>query len=1187
MSFLPRIKPNDRYLRDFFGSQFNEGDPYQTRPDDIIDFREENSKMRSIPEMIWGEVKENIVDPTLKAFSLPYEGINELSKLSVNALGLNPNENYDVAETLGNILVPQEQDDLTYQFGPMSGLRDSPKIKGALRGTIKSLGRIGLDPTTWTGLGAIDKAPILSKTIGAGFGMMAGSTAYEKFQALGEEGLTDEERAELISSGIIDVGFAGLGLGHAASGLIPKKVTETHIPLRNMPRPEEIQNELRNMDVENFQRGELSKVQDAPIGLENQGDLDVYKNLSPESARLAKNLADQYLELAKSASEDVTAEPNFSQMEGFTSDPESRAKNKRGKIFLNLQALARETSTPEEFVTRIGEVVGHEVEHRDPLREGLQVQDINRPHGEELANRLGYKGADNLEGSNLGEGIGPVVDVEGYNVPIATDADFAFNTRAEATRNKMWSGSENIESIAKPWDENETLAFQRLHDELRGPIGKNKDLSGFKVQGLKEPGSLSKIHKASFEGQDVEVLSRRGNTIKIRLSDGTEKLIGASRLGKASGVETPQEVPKGKYDDLTSELEALEKELGGGENLDQIPETIDPSDVSVVVEDKHILPEDYVPIKRGRPMNAQEVVKPKELLEDVDESGEKKVRRLGDTQSYGEFAGENIETQQLREIERSIKEGKPIEKAQAGEVIKDQGFRDTIKLQDELLKAQELEALQTGKGEEAHKISLERKILRAQNAEEFSTYKREKKEEIQSEKEQIKLQEKILKEQNKEDLVSHEQTERFVGKSEQSETPSGIGETLLDIWRVPAALKSSLDIPALSHSLADTITHPIEAGKNIGHAAKAAWNPTYQEKILTEISKRKNFPVYQKAGVQFTKQGYDPNAQTFGSYTAEKIPGVKASERAQNVFLDKRRADLFDYLTEQMGGSFESNPEGYKKVAELVNAATGYGKLKSQTGEKIITGLNQVMWSARLRLSRLNHLKLLGEAAFSPNMPTPVRKELLKQGIGTVGLGLGLLKLAESLGAEVEDDLRHSQWGKARWLQEDGKYITWNPFAAYNPIVKLISQELSRRKITDKKEFDLDVNKPFNPDRISILGDYAYSGLNPSAKAIFDTISPKTEMDVSPLLSEEFTDEHTNISKMLELVTPINVGNQKQLAEELGPVSALFAPFTTVGANIDVYDPEKFKKQKERSERENPKENKKKGKRKGKVLSSF
>jgi hypothetical protein len=84
----------------------------------------------------------------------------------------------------------------------------------------------------------------------------------------------------------------------------------------------------------------------------------------------------------------------------------------------------------------------------------------------------------------------------------------------------------------------------------------------------------------------------------------------------------------------------------------------------------------------------------------------------------------------------------------------------------------------------------------------------------------------------------------------------------------------------------------------------------------------------------------------FRSTLAEKIPGVKASERAFTTYLNLQRATIFDALVDR-----SMTKEEVEKLAQFVNIATGrgdFGKWK-----QVSAGASYILWSPSLLLSRI------------------------------------------------------------------------------------------------------------------------------------------------------------------------------------------------------------------------------------------
>jgi hypothetical protein len=367
-------------------------------------------------------------------------------------------------------------------------------------------------------------------------------------------------------------------------------------------------------------------------------------------------------------------------------------------------------------------------------------------------------------------------------------------------------------------------------------------------------------------------------------------------------------------------------------------------------------------------------------------------------------------------------------------------------------------------------------------------------------------------------------------------------------------------MPALSHSLTDTIAHPIKSLGEIKEAGISAFSPKHYKGLLERISNRENFKngVDQKAGLYYSKQGYDPSAQSFGSYTAEKVPGVKVSERMQNAILDQKRARLFDELTSNLG-PYETHVQDYKRAADLANVSTGYGKFDNRNLEGTVKFLNQ-LGSARLQTSRLKHMGMILES-LAPNgilpkgakMPMSVRTELWKQMGSTLTVGVGLLKLAESTGAKVSNDPRDSNFAKAIWTKPDGNQVVWSPFSSYQPQVRFATQMLYGQKVVNGEVKNL--RNPKNPTQPSIgseIGEYAHNRLHPAPRLAWDVFTQdKRHLNQD---RSSFLDPKNPLSLPMGAIEPINIGVLKDLYDELGPAGPIenFIPLT-LGANIDVY----------------------------------
>src|SRR5690606_29468999 len=104
--------------------------------------------------------------------------------------------------------------------------------------------------------------------------------------------------------------------------------------------------------------------------------------------------------------------------------------------------------------------------------------------------------------------------------------------------------------------------------------------------------------------------------------------------------------------------------------------------------------------------------------------------------------------------------------------------------------------------------------------------------------------------------------------------------------------------------------------------------------LMFTITQKDTYPLMVKSGLAFTHLGdqLSGREEAFMSRQADKIPGVKRSERAYTGFLNKLRADTFDSIVtkaKEAGIDVEADPDGLKTLARFVNNATGRGDLGS------------------------------------------------------------------------------------------------------------------------------------------------------------------------------------------------------------------------------------------------------------------
>lgn len=144
---------------------------------------------------------------------------------------------------------------------------------------------------------------------------------------------------------------------------------------------------------------------------------------------------------------------------------------------------------------------------------------------------------------------------------------------------------------------------------------------------------------------------------------------------------------------------------------------------------------------------------------------------------------------------------------------------------------------------------------------------------------------------------------------------------------------------------------------------------------------------------------------------AEKVPGVRGSNRAYTAFLNKLRADTFETLIKDgkvFGADGETNIVLSRELANFVNTATGRGDLGKL--EKSAVTLNSILFSPRLIASRLQLLAMPFYTSANPM----VRKEALKSLFAIAAVGNAVGQLGKLAGGEVDNNPNSSDFGKLK-----------------------------------------------------------------------------------------------------------------------------------------------------------------------------
>jgi len=209
---------------------------------------------------------------------------------------------------------------------------------------------------------------------------------------------------------------------------------------------------------------------------------------------------------------------------------------------------------------------------------------------------------------------------------------------------------------------------------------------------------------------------------------------------------------------------------------------------------------------------------------------------------------------------------------------------------------------------------------------------------------------------------------------------------------------------------------------------------------------------------------------------AEKVPGVRGTNRAYSAFLNQLKADTFEFFinkSKDLGRDAMSNPGLARSIANFVNVATGMGSLGQLEQHAVL--LNSTLFAPRLIASRLQMMGNIFNPHFYTKTDPLVRKEALKSLFTISSTGILAGQLARFAGADVESSMISPDFGKI----QIGK-TRIDPFAGFQQYIVLASQLLTNEVESSVTNRKYELGEDFGrPTRLSTIGKFAESKSNP------------------------------------------------------------------------------------------------------------
>ncbi len=269
---------------------------------------------------------------------------------------------------------------------------------------------------------------------------------------------------------------------------------------------------------------------------------------------------------------------------------------------------------------------------------------------------------------------------------------------------------------------------------------------------------------------------------------------------------------------------------------------------------------------------------------------------------------------------------------------------------------------------------------------------------------------------------------------------------------------------------------------------------------------------------------------------AEKIPGVRASNRAYVGFLNKLRMDTFDNLVgnaKKAGFDPKTNRVLADEIASFVNTATGRGNLGRL--EKHAVLLNSTFFSPRMIASRVRMLNPNYYVKASPM----IRKEALKSLFAIAGFGGTIVSLGKAAGGEVSLDPRSSDFGKLKIGN-----TRLDPYGGFQQYIVGASRLITGQSTSPVTGRTIELGEEFGrPTRKDISQRLVESKLHPVASFVTTMLEGK-----------DFTGQPASVStEVARRFTPILLQDLYELAQEDPELIPFVIPPATFGMGSQTF----------------------------------
>lgn len=294
--------------------------------------------------------------------------------------------------------------------------------------------------------------------------------------------------------------------------------------------------------------------------------------------------------------------------------------------------------------------------------------------------------------------------------------------------------------------------------------------------------------------------------------------------------------------------------------------------------------------------------------------------------------------------------------------------------------------------------------------------------------------------------------------------------------------------------------------------------------------------------------------------------GVHVSNRAFNVFLNTMRSNLLDHLLRVNFKDRAPTKVELEAIGNLVNVATGRGKMRPATTEV----MGRILWSPKLLWSRIQ--TLAGQPFYRGSART--RLIVAKEYARVIVSGYALLKAIQLFSDKDERDSRSSDFGKL--VFDDTRIDLWG---GYQQV--LVQEERQRTgqtktaggkilNLRDKAEetpFQLALSAPLSSGEDKASSDkraYGQGHVSTAANFLRTKLRPQLGAFVNLVAGENVVGEKTTVVSVLkDLTVPLAWKDIVDQMVSLGmPRGTAVQVAQMFGAGVQTYKPKPPKEKK-------------------------